>query len=596
MDNKTTTTTQHVPLFFYISFCLMLLVAIGLGIMVNSINITLKKQQEVLLQVPPELHSKIEAQFQTSADSAKERVVGIHAATSVEIKKSTEKQFELQKNLMQKLVDQMEETHKLFEFQKKQIIAIHSTAAGEIKKEAKQQFKLQESRLQKQIAQIIASQKQLQPELVKLNVNIESVVQESKKNHENAEAAIAMAKKAAESEEMHLAMIYALNAINHESSNAGYLKFYHGLLTKKENLTISDIDQFIAVLDLAVFQINAADIQSVVKMKAALMEKRSSMVSAVAEAKRKEVATQVAANITELREGRLALAKISTKGNVDETLLKERLETLTALLADASLSPEARNTLTEDLRYTTGLYSMGTSLSAAKNAIAKADALTGKGKLAPTEILTARNQLQTGNTLLSQIWSSDCSQYQEFVATAQKLQADIATTDKKLNIIASTPSKERIEKLIARCRNIVAESGKYTSRIERISVISKEFPQLLSSIYDAELKKTLAAEIEALSPLVSELSKERYKAYQKWALDKLNSARKQWDSYNVVTDARAKAMFNAHILEINPALLLPDVNSLYNNLYQLIYNELPNKTEMQYLKATSHQVKQLEDF
>lgn len=594
MSNETTA-TKRIPVFFYVSFVLIFLTVIGLGIMVNSMNVTLKKQQEVLLQVPLELHSKIEAQFQNSADSARERVVGVHTAASVEIKKDAQKQFEYQKELMQKLADQLAEAQKQIELQKKQIIELHTTAATTIKANAKKQFELQENLLQKQMTQIITSQNQLRPELAKLNGNIDSVVQASKKNHENAEAAIMMAKKAMESGEMQLAMIYALNAINHESSNAEYLKFYNDLLAKKENLVISDIDQFIAVLDLAVFQINAADIQSVVEMKTALMEKRNSIVTVTAEAKRKEIAAQIAANIAELREGRLALAKISINGDVDDTLLKERLEALTALLADASLSQEDRNTLSEDLRYATGLYSIVMTISAAKNAIAKADSLANKGQLEPTEILTARNQLQTGNTLLSQIWSSDCSKYQEFVAIAQKLQADIATTDKKLNIIASAPAKERIEKLVADSRKIAAEGEKYTSRIERISVISKEFPQLLSGIYDSELRKTLTAEIETLSSLVSALSKDRYKAYQQWALKKLNQARKQWDSYNVVTGASAKAMFKAYILKINPALLLPDVNSLYNSIYQLIYNKLPNKAEMQYLKATS-QVKQLEDF
>ena len=105
MDNEIKTVTKRIPFFFYASFILMLLALIGLAIMVKSMNATLKKQQKVLLQLPRELHSKIEAQFQSSADFVKERVVGIHAAASVEIKKDAEKQFELQRKLMQKLVD-----------------------------------------------------------------------------------------------------------------------------------------------------------------------------------------------------------------------------------------------------------------------------------------------------------------------------------------------------------------------------------------------------------------------------------------------------------------------------------------------------------
>ena len=548
MNNESNSITVRTSL-LCVSFFILLAAIAGLGIMVYSLNERLRAQQEIMVKLPPELQSKLLAAFQNSADLAKGKV-----------------------------------------------IEIHNAASASIKTDAKQRFALQESSMQRQMAQIITSQNQLQPELAKLNQNIEAVVQANNKNHENAETAILLAKKAVESGEIQLAMVYALNAINHESSNTDYLKFYHELLTKKKDLAISEIDQFISVLDLAVFQINASDVSSVVAMKTALMEKRSSLVSAIAEAKSKEVAAQVEANIAELRTGRLALTKIAAGGKVDETLLKERMEALTALLADASLSQKARDAFAADLRYATGLYSITTTLSAAKNAVAKADILAKKGQLEPTEILAARNQLQTGNTLLAQIWSSDNSKYQEFVGIALKLQADISSIDKKLNLIASEPAKVRIEKLVAECKSIAQENDKYTTRINKITEKSKEFSQLLSSIYDPDLRKTLMASIESLSPIVSSLAKDRYKAYQKWAIGKLNAARKKWAYYNVVTDARAKDMFNDYILEINPALLLPDVNSLYNNLYQLIYNELPDKAEMQYQKAISSRVKQLEDF
>ena len=121
---------------------------------------------------------------------------------------------------------------------------------------------------------------------------------------------------------------------------------------------------------------------------------------------------------------------------------------------------------------------------------------------------------------------------------------------------------------------------------------------MFAEVYDVDLQKELIVKTENLVREIDKLKEERYKAYQQWAINKLNDARKEWDSYNIVTDKRAIAMFNKYILEINPALLLPDVNTLYNSLYQLIYNELPNKAkaEMQYNKAVSSKVKKLEDF
>lgn len=555
MNIEKNSITAQTTLLFVLFFILLAAIA-GLGIMVYSLNEKLQVQQEILLKIPPELQSKILAAFQNSADMAKGKV-----------------------------------------------IEIHNAASASIKTDVKQRFSLQESLLQKQMAQIIANQNQLQPELAKLNRNIESVVQINNKNHENAEAAILLAKKAVESGEIQLAMVYALNAINHESSNTEYLKFYHELLTKKKDLAISEIDHFISVLDLAVFQINASDVPSIVAIKTALMEKRSSLVSAIAEAKSKEVAAQVEANIAELRTGRLALTKIVSDGKVDETLLKERLEVLTALLADASITQKDRNVFTEDLRYATGLYSISSTLSAAKNAVAKAGILAKKGQLQPTEILAARNQLQTGNTLLAQIWSSENNKYQEFVAKALKLQADISAIDKKLNLIASEPAKIRIEKLVAECKKIAQGNEKFTIRINKITEKTKEFPHLLSSIYDPDLRKMLTTSIESLSPIVSSLSKDRYKAYQNWAVERLNAARKKWAKEirwtSTLSGSKkdiAQALFNDYLLEINPGLLLPDVNSLYNSLYQLFYNEFSDKAGMQYRKAIYRQVKQLEDF
>lgn len=549
MDTENLKTKDNWKRITCILFALLLICNAVIFVLSLGMKTQLDEHNKIKIILPPDLKTEIADTFKQAANDIKSEVQKTAEKTAIQIIADTEKK--------------------------------NSNALGKI---------------DKQLTQIIAAQNQLRPELANLNGNIESVVQAAKKNHSNAEMAIAMAKKAADQGEMQLAMVYALNAINHESSNISYIKFYNNLLVQKQDLAISDIDQFVNVLDLAVFQVAASDVSDVISIKTAIIEKRSSIVSTEAEAKNREVAAAVAASIAELKNGRLAISRVYSKGSVNEFLLKERVEALTALLADASISQEDRKNFTEDLSYATGLYSIATTTSAAKNAIAKAKVLADRKQLNATEILTCRNQLQTANTLLSQIWSSDCSKYQDFVAFAEQLQGNISLIDKKLNIIASAPTKKEIENLIAKCRSIVYGDGKYTSRINQITEISKEFPQLLSSIYDLDLRKTLASEIESLSPLVSKLSQDRYKAYQKWAVERLNEARKTKDSYNVVTDERAQNMFNDYILEINPALLLPDVNSLYNNIYQLIYNELPNKAWMQYRKATYENVKQLEDF
>ena len=318
-----------------------------------------------------------------------------------------------------------------------------------------------------------------------------------------------------------------------------------------------------------------------------------------AEEKQKEITASVQASIAELKEGRLALNKIIINGNVDEALLKERLEVLTALLADASLTQSVRDGLAKELNYATGLYSISTIISATKNAVAKADSLANREHLEPVEILMARNQLQTANTLLSQIWSSDCSKYLEFMTVAQKLQNEIAEIDKKLNIIASAPAKEEIEKLVAECKQIAnLKRKKYTARINEITEKSKEFTHLLPAVYDIDLRKSLADEISSLTPIVTNLHKKRYGAYNEWAIEKLDKARKLYNDTSFITKGGEKAanIFYDYIVPIRLDLLISDVQTLYNSIYQLIYKKLNNPAFHQYRKAISKDVKTLEDF
>ena len=616
--------------FFCISFIVLFLFSICTLIILSSINDTEKKQSEQIIsieklaknqnkqiQIPEALNQQIISEFKNAAEYAKAEICGANNIAVLEIKESTKKKLEEQTKNLQNIQNNFEESNKKFEAQrkhvqetvdtaKKQIVSIYKQASDEIKNDAKKQFELQGNALQNQMVQIRESQKQLQPTLGNLTKNIESVVKSNKQNHIDAENAIVLAKKAIKSNNLQLAMIYALNAINHDSSNIEYLNFYNNLLKNKKDLTVSDIDQFVSVLDLAVYQIKAAHVQTVVVMKDTLLEKRASMVSAITEAKNKEAKEQINKQIADLRTGKLALIKIVSGTDVDEALLKERIEVISYLLSDASLSEADHMAFTADLRYATGLYPIVSTLNAANNSLVKAISWSDKNRLEPNEILTARNQLQTANTMLSQIWSTDCSQYQNFKTKAENIQTDIANIDKKLNILASADAKAEIEKLIEECNNTYKKAQKirwltkyeyrrYTNAIDSINKNLNKISIKIGEIYDIDLRKDLSKEIEKLPPKVTELSKERYKTYQSWAIEKLNNARIKWDTTTIVTDNDAKKMFNDYILEINTSLLLPDVNTLYNSIYQLIYDQLPNKAEMQYKKAT-HPVKHLEDF
>ena len=109
------------------------------------------------------------------------------------------------------------------------------------------------------------------------------------------------------------------------------------------------------------------------------------------------------------------------------------------------------------------------------------------------------------------------------------------------------------------------------------------------------MQAEVLADLKKAGDFLQELSKDRYTAYQKWALECLRECHSKYKSYNVVTDARGNSLFNDFLLDINPALLSYDMQTLYNSIYQKVYEEVEDKAASQLSKA-SHVCKSLEDF
>jgi hypothetical protein len=109
------------------------------------------------------------------------------------------------------------------------------------------------------------------------------------------------------------------------------------------------------------------------------------------------------------------------------------------------------------------------------------------------------------------------------------------------------------------------------------------------------MQMEVLADLKKAGEFLQDLAKIRYNKYQKWALELLQECHKKYKSYNVVTDARGNALFNSYLLDINPALLSYDMQSLYNSIYQKVYEEVEDKAASQITKG-SHTCRSLEDF
>ena len=412
-------------------------------------------------------------------------------------------------------------------------------------------------------------------------------------NTKAAEQAMSLADQAWRNNDPALATIYILNALNHNPANMNCLQFYYNILGNKRELEISDIEQFIDILDVSVYQVSPGDISKVLTMRNTLLSKQEEMMNSVAAEVNRDAAAQFAATQRTLSNGRLSPSEINRNGKINMELLDERIETIAALISDDDMNDSDRSSYMKLLNESTTFKLLATTLESAENAVSKAYSLANRNSLTVEQILLARNQLQTANTYLSQIWTIDTTNFQAQLNAAENLQTRIASIDKRLDVLASALARANIESKLAECRNL---DGSYTSKINKISSTLKEVAPLLAEVPDLETRKYLESAMENAAQQVEELTKTRYKAYQKWAAEQINAAIKQYNSYNVVTDGRAKDLFNTYLLSINTGLLLPDLSTFYNDVYQKIYNELPDKAEHQYKKATYSDIKQLEDF
>ena len=430
-----------------------------------------------------------------------------------------------------------------------------------------------------------------------LSSDLENIAPGLSNKQKAAEQAMSLAEQAWRNSDPALATIYVLNALNHNPANINCLQFYYNILENKRELEISDIDQFIDILDISVYQVSPGDVSKVLTMRNTLLSKQESMLNSAAAEVNRDASAEFAATQRALSNGRLSPTEINRGGKVNMDLLDERIETIATLISDADMSDSDRSSYMKLLNESSTFKLLATTLESAENAISKANSLSNSNSLTKEEILLARNQLQTANTYLSQIWTIDTTNFQAQYNVAKNLQSRIATIDKRLDVLASAPAKATIESKLAECRN---PYGSYTSRINKISATLKEVAPLLAEVPDLDTRKHLESAMEEAAQQVEELAKSRYKAYQEWAVSVLNDAMNKYDKIKVFNDDDALQLFNEyHIIEINPSLLTYDVNSFYNSVYQIIYTELDGakkKSDMQYNKATSSKVKQLEDF
>ena len=418
-----------------------------------------------------------------------------------------------------------------------------------------------------------------------------------KSNSDYAVEAVKLAEKALAENQFDLAKVYSLNAINHMPYEIKYIDAYYQLL-EKQNPTQEELKRFADILDMAVFQIAPSEIQRVIDIKDTILQELEDMSLAEQEKSVQEYQKGLAQKIDSLTKGELSLPHIisgDAKVNID--MLSVRIETIKAILEESVLDEKESTKWNTELANANIIFQLAVTFAGVENATLKAEATTLKTSPEPMELVAAQNQLQTANALLAQIWTIDCNTAPELLKKAQGYQTKITEIDAKIREIGSQPALEEINKLVGEIKSTYENSNKrYTDRINEITQKIDKIKEKLTKVSDEKALENVLADLKTAGEHLQDLSKDRYIAYQKWALERLKECHKAYKDTGLITNAKeANAIFNEYLLDINPALLSYDMQSLYNSIYQKVYAAVGDKAASQISKA-GHVCKSLEDF
>ncbi len=429
-----------------------------------------------------------------------------------------------------------------------------------------------------------------------------------KSNSVYAAEAMKLAEKAMSENDFDLAKIYSLNAINHMPYEIKYIEAYFQLL-EKQSPTQEELKRFVDILDMSVFQIAPVEIKRVIAIKSTILQKLEAISIVEQEKSSKDYQETLAQKIDSLVKGELSLPHIiSGNGNVNIDMLSARIETIKAILEESVLDEMETTKWNSELANANIIFQLAVTLASVENAASKADTTTAKTSQTKMELVTAQNQLQTANALLTQIWTMDCSVAPELLEKAKAYQTKITEIDARIKELGSKPAfiniKEQVENIHDKYSQSLSKpiqnkktpdkktQGIYTESIKQISSYVEKIKENLAEISDDKMQIEVLDDLKKAGDFLQELSKFRYNDYQKWALGQLQECHNEFLSFKLlgfkrVTDAQGNKLFNTYLLDINPALLSYDMQSLYNSIYQEVYEEVGNKAESQITKASN---------
>ncbi len=408
-----------------------------------------------------------------------------------------------------------------------------------------------------------------------------------------ADTAIKLAEDASKEKNFDLAEVYCLSAINHKPSEIKYLVAYSSIILNNiKPLTIERLQRLSDILDLSIYQVAPEAISEVLDIKEKIEVAQKDLLSADVSITPEINRDSFLIDYKNVIEGKLSISAIA-RGNEISKHLKERLLELNELISNPLAENEEILNLNSELERTNSIYEAQLALDSANVILKKAESINLNSTLDDARIV--QSQINAANSLLSQVWSTDTTSIPALDKEAKEAMLRILKLEQTTNKILSKPALVDAEKILEEIHSIYKNSFKtYAQRIKEINELSKKMSSFASKIQDREMYDSLEDSSVNIANMLKELEKERYLAYQKWALDNLENARVQLDRDSGADNAWK--VFENCLKEINVSLLLSDVNSLYTAIYSDCATKSKKGTEMMFAKASVTKFKSLDDF
>ena len=165
----------------------------------------------------------------------------------------------------------------------------------------------------------------------------------------------------------------------------------------------------------------------------------------------------------------------------------------------------------------------------------------------------------------------------------------------KFNKIKSQPAIDEIRSLIKKAEEVEVVAP-YQKKIDSIDETLSVISQKLMGVFDIEARNSLEYEIKKVSNKLGECRKAQYKAYQSWAIDRCKSGMDKYRSWHRVDIVDAEHVVYGYLIEIDSALLSPDVARLYQDVLGKQFAELKDHTVKVEIDLARHTKRQLSDF